>query len=140
MTALRLCYLMIALLVFQTAGTSYDSHVEIQDLATHIPPHHVAGVNEDPVGDVTKNVPTKVLSASSAVTSVAPHDGVAALGSAETGFCHHCCHCHGCTFAGLPGHGVQSPGLGALQYRKIATVTVPSGYFTALYRPPIARA
>ncbi len=71
-TAARLCYLLIALLITQSAAAFYDSHQQRQNIADHVPGHHT---------DVADHVDN----------SDQHHLGENALSQD----CHHCCHCHG---------------------------------------------
>ncbi|MFC6979682.1 hypothetical protein [Microbulbifer taiwanensis] len=85
MNILRVCHLLIALLVFQTAVAFYDSHEELQDVATHVPPHHQ---------DAGESVEFSPVPDRDSASSSHP-DG--------PDFCHHCCHCHGVGVVGILG-------------------------------------
>jgi len=131
--ALRLCYLLIALLVFQAAVAFYDSHEQRQDMATHVAPHHLD------VADGGVAIETGSIVAGSIVTQVA--SDLAGDPGDDHGqeFCHHCCHCHSFGFVGLPGGSEQPPHLGSAVIRAAAPQSFPSVFSSALYRPPIAR-
>jgi len=123
MNAVRTCYLLIALLVFQTAVAFYDSHEQLQDIATHMAPHHLDGAE------------TELLSADlesgAAKSAPSPHpDG--------PDFCHHCCHCHGAGVTGIVGQPPRFFNPGSRALIESQTPSFSSGYFSALFRPPIA--
>lgn len=124
MNVLRACYLLIALLVFQTAVAFYDSHEELQDVATHVPPHHLDGAesvefSSDPAPDL---------------------DHGSTLPSHPDGpdFCHHCCHCHGVAVVGILGQASRFFDPGSRVLRDANNPSFSSGHFSALFRPPIA--
>jgi hypothetical protein len=121
MNAARVCYLLIALLLCQTAVAFYDSHEEQQDIATHVPPHHLDGAD-------TFQLPPEAADTESSDSS---HPS-------GPDFCHHCCHCHGVSAIGLPGQPVSFPNSGAHVLRATGNPSFTSGYFSALFRPPIA--
>jgi hypothetical protein len=123
MNAVRICYLLIALLVFQTAVAFYDSHEQQQDIATHVPPHHLDGAGTplafaDPEAGAAKPAPSSHA------------DG--------PDFCHHCCHCHGVGVVGIVGQPSRFFDPGSRVLRESSNPPFPSGYFSALFRPPIA--
>ncbi|MBB3061316.1 hypothetical protein [Microbulbifer rhizosphaerae] len=121
MNAFRVCYLLIALLVFQTAVAFYDSHEELQDVATHVPPHHLDGAESVLVS----------VDLESGVAKTAPHpDG--------PDFCHHCCHCHGVSVIGIVGQAPRFFDPGSRVLLDANSSSFSSGYYSALFRPPIA--
>ncbi|WP_346840073.1 hypothetical protein [Microbulbifer sp. SAOS-129_SWC] len=126
--ASRLCYLLIALLVFQAAVTFFDSHEQRQDMATHVAPHHL-DVADDGVAIVAGSIVAQVAS------------DLAGDAGDDHGqeFCHHCCHCHSFGFVGLPGHSEQAQVSGTAVTRAARSPFLPSIDSSALYRPPIAR-
>lgn len=121
MSAVRTCYLLIALVLFQTAMAFYDSHEQLQDIATHVTPHHLDG---------TETVELSPEPADIDSSSSSPANG--------PDFCHHCCHCHGTGVVGITGQlsGFFDPGARVL--RDIGNPSFTSDYFSALFRPPIA--
>lgn len=73
MNAVRICFLLIFVLIAQSAAAFYDSHSELQDAGEHVPVHHSdAGDHIDPLD------------------APASHDH----GKKLKQDCHHCCHCH----------------------------------------------
>lgn len=121
MNVLRACYLLIALLVFQTAVAFYDGHEELQDVATHVPPHHLDGDE-------------------SVELSPDPNHGKTGPASHTDGpdFCHHCCHCHGVGVVGILGQAPRFFDPGSRVLRDANNPSFSSDYFSALFRPPIA--
>ncbi|WP_323844175.1 hypothetical protein [Microbulbifer magnicolonia] len=133
MNAMRLGYLLIALLVFQTAVAFYDSHEQLQEIATHLPPHHLdAAVGPAEIADDDRD-------AQSFVVAEIETPGNSGQAAPALDFCHHCCHCHGCGVAGLTVQSLPQAPFGALVFQECADFSVPAGYFSALFRPPIAR-
>ena len=124
MSYLRLSYLLIALLFFQTAVAFYDSHEELQDIATHVPPHHLdsQAADDGPV-----------------VVADKPAAKVKFKGSSNLDFCHHCCHCHGSGVHGLPSNLLQLAAYGNHALPNSLKNPVLPGIFSALYRPPISQ-
>jgi len=125
---LRLSYLLIALLLFQTAVAFYDSHEEVQDISTHVSPHHLD--SEDESNDTANPDPVSPQQPSFVKADFSA-DGP------DLDFCHHCCHCHGCGFAGVPGDHLPSLAYGAGIHAGPQNPPNPSRYLKALYRPPI---
>ncbi|MGL6159118.1 hypothetical protein [Microbulbifer sp.] len=123
MNAVRTCYLLIALLVFQTAVAFYDSHEQLQDIATHVAPHHLDGAE------------TVFVSADLEPGAAVPEPSSHADGP---DFCHHCCHCHGVSVVGIVGQSPRFFGSGSRVLRESNNPSFSSGYFSALFRPPIA--
>ncbi|WP_323844347.1 hypothetical protein [Microbulbifer magnicolonia] len=123
MSFARACYLLIALLVFQTAVAFYDSHEALQDVATHVPPHHLDG-------------------GESVEFALEPDQGEAGPASPslpdEPDFCHHCCHCHGVGVVGILGQAPRFFDPGSRVLRDTNNPSFSSGYFSAFFRPPIA--
>ncbi|GAB2898051.1 hypothetical protein ACCI51_07670 [Microbulbifer echini] len=136
MNLLRLSFLLIALLVFQTAGAFYDSHEELQDVTSHLEPHHL-----DWSGSSGELNPTDVEATSSTdeVIQESPVAGEPGAHAPLLDFCNHCCHCHGSTAAGLLGQSFQPLLWGSISYREVISAAVPSGYFSPLLRPPITQ-
>ncbi|AWF81165.1 hypothetical protein BTJ40_10235 [Microbulbifer sp. A4B17] len=133
MNVARLSFLLIALLVFQTAGAFYDSHDELEDITYHFSSTHTApsqGAAPDSADE-----PADVSLVSSTPLSSAGDDQSAPV----LDFCNHCCHCHGINGTGLLGHSYQPLLWGSLTYGEVAGAAVPSGYFSPLLRPPIAQ-
>ncbi|MFC6635700.1 hypothetical protein [Microbulbifer taiwanensis] len=120
MNILRVCHLLIALLVFQTAVAFYDSHEELQDVATHVPPHHQ---------DAGESVEFSPVPDRDSASSSHP-DG--------PDFCHHCCHCHGVGVVGILGQAPHFFDSGSRVLRDANSPSFTPGYFSALFRPPIA--
>ncbi|WP_226646694.1 hypothetical protein [Microbulbifer variabilis] len=134
MNLVRLSFLLIALLVFQTAGAFYDSHEELQDVTSHLPPHHLDQSDSNGESGASDsnpdlNVVAKTLLPADESGSKAP----------LLDFCNHCCHCHGSTVAGLLGQSFQPLLWGVISYREVLSAAVPSGYFSPLLRPPITQ-
>ncbi|WP_156035097.1 hypothetical protein [Microbulbifer sp. HZ11] len=119
----RICYLLISLLVFQTAVAFYDSHEELQNIATHLPPHHQDG--QQGVDFPQELTDSKVKSGS------ASHPN-------GPDFCHHCCHCHGIGVIGILGQITRFVVIRSISLREVINLSFPSGYFSALFRPPKA--
>lgn len=99
----------------------YDSHEQLQDIATHIPPHHLDG-------EQAVRLPQEAIESDS---SGSDHPN-------GPDFCHHCCHCHGSGVVGITGQlsGLFDPGARVL--RDTDNPAFLSDYFSALFRPPIA--
>ncbi|WP_444922023.1 hypothetical protein ACJJID_06760 [Microbulbifer sp. CnH-101-G] len=134
MNLVRLSFLLIALLVFQTAGAFYDSHEELQDVTNHLPPHHLDQSDSyGEFGSPDSNVDLNEV-AKASLTTDEPGTQAPLLD-----FCNHCCHCHGSTVAGLLGQSFQPLLRGAIYYREVLSAAVPSGYFSPLLRPPITQ-
>ncbi|BBM03671.1 hypothetical protein GL2_37450 [Microbulbifer sp. GL-2] len=135
MNVVRLSFLLIALLVFQTAGAFYDSHEELQDVNSHLPLHHVdqEGPSGHPSPDEQEN-PSIDLDIQVSQTGGEPGQSAPLLD-----FCNHCCHCHASSLTGLLGQAFQPILLGSITYRELASAAVPSGYFSPLLRPPITQ-
>lgn len=121
MNVVRTVYLLIALVLFQTAMAFYDSHEQLQDIATHVPPHHLDG-------EQTVELPPE------------PADFDTAGSDHPNGpdFCHHCCHCHGTGVVGITGQLSGFFDSGARVLRDTGDPSFTSDYFSALFRPPIA--
>ncbi|USD19665.1 hypothetical protein MJO52_11275 [Microbulbifer variabilis] len=130
MNLVRLSFLLIALLVFQTAGAFYDSHEELQDVTGHLLPHHLD--QSDLNSEFTSPELGEVVQVSLPVDEPAQQ-------SPLLDFCNHCCHCHGSTVAGLLGQSFQPFLWGTISYREVINIAVPSGYFSPLLRPPITQ-
>ncbi|MCO1334355.1 hypothetical protein MO867_08380 [Microbulbifer sp. OS29] len=135
MNVVRLSFLLIALLVFQTAGAFYDSHEELQDVTSHLSLHHVdqEGSSGHPWPDDQGNPLTDVDIQGTQI------EGEPGQSAPLLDFCNHCCHCHGSSLTGLLGQSFQPIQLGSISYRDLANVAVPSGYFSPLLRPPITQ-
>lgn len=119
----RVCFLLIALLVFQTTVAFYDSHEALQDIATHVPPHHLDAQEEVTFTPERQNVDAELGSGS--------HPG-------GPEFCHHCCHCHGVGVLGLLGQVSRFVVVRSIALRETINPSFPSGYFSSLFRPPKA--
>ncbi|WHI48248.1 hypothetical protein ACJJI5_06955 [Microbulbifer sp. EKSA008] len=132
MNVVRLSFLLIVLMVFQTAGAFYDSHEEVQEVTNHLSLHH----DEDLPG----NLPFQPDSSPSDLSLQIPSSGDEAdQSSFLLDLCNHCCHCHGSTFTALVGQSLLSILSGIVNYREFGNTRVPSGYFTPLLRPPITQ-
>ncbi|WP_444930932.1 hypothetical protein ACJJIF_03880 [Microbulbifer sp. SSSA002] len=129
MNVVRLSFLLIALLVFQTAGAFYDSHDELEDITIHFSSSHT-GPSQGSVADT----PDEPTSPSAPVSSLGDDPSAQVLD-----FCNHCCHCHGINATGLLGQSYQPLLWGSLSYGEVAAGAVPSGYFSPLLRPPITQ-
>ncbi|WP_299942862.1 hypothetical protein [uncultured Microbulbifer sp.] len=135
MCVVRWSFLLVALLVLQTAGALYDSHEALQAVSGHFSLHHLDPV--DGPGESPADQP------GSAYTH-AELEGMSAAGEPDLSaplldFCNHCCHCHGSSFTGLLGQSFLPIRRGGIIYRELAHVAVPSGYFAPLLRPPITQ-
>ncbi|WP_444908108.1 hypothetical protein ACJJI5_11550 [Microbulbifer sp. EKSA008] len=129
MNVVRLSFLLIALLIFQTAGAFYDSHDELEDITIHFSSNHidqlpgVAPTDEPDGGSVTFSLPSSGEEQSTPTLD----------------FCNHCCHCHGINATGLLGQSYQPLLRGTISYSDTISAAVPSGYFSPLLRPPITQ-
>ncbi|WP_157533717.1 hypothetical protein ACJJIP_10785 [Microbulbifer sp. VTAC004] len=137
MNVVRLSFLLIALLVFQTAGAFYDSHDELQDIASHLPLHHDVD-HEEASGKIPfPSAPSNPALDRDTLVSQAGEEPDQSAPLLD--FCNHCCHCHGSSITGLLGQAFQSILTGSITYRELASAAVPSGYFSPLLRPPITQ-
>lgn len=110
MTALRLCYLLIGLLVFQTALASHE--------AEHL---------SEPAAQMEWQN-TDIFDTDSSNPKVDGED-----------FCQQCCDCHCCGFVGPLGQPSQPLLYGATDFRVFFYFSVATVYPSAVYRPPIVR-
>lgn len=127
MNAARICYLLATLLLCQSAVAFYDSHEQLQDIATHVPPHHLDGAE-------TFQLPPEPADGDSS-NALQPSESSHPNGP---DFCHHCCHCHGVGVVGIAGQLSHFFDPGVRVLRDTGNLSSTSDYFSALFRPPIA--
>lgn len=114
MIALRLCYLLIGLLVFQTALASHEAE-QVSEPAEQIQGQY-----------------TDYSAADRVDLPVEPQDG------GKDSY-QQCCDCYCCGIAGLFGQPSQPLIYGGTGFQVFSYFSVPAEFYTALYRPPIAR-
>jgi len=113
----RICYLLIALLVCQTAIAFYDGHEERQNITQHVPLYHQDGAD----GSIHQD----------------EHSSIEHLQPDTVQDCNHCCHCHGSACAMLV-NAAQSLNFSVQQFRISFQVAFAERLFSTLFRPPIA--
>lgn len=128
MNAVRICYLLIGLLVFQVAAASYEAEHQ-REPATPIE------LQDADAGDH----PLEMPDVDQLALDTAPDSDRSNVSVAEQDFCQQCCDCHCCGFAGPMGQSLQQLPFGAADFRGFVYFSVPSSYPSMVFRPPIAR-
>ncbi|WP_226668658.1 hypothetical protein [Microbulbifer aggregans] len=133
----RLCLILVALLVFQTAAAFSDSHEDLSASTSHLPASHQDAADGSPHLDHRAHSGHSAAERSSEYPQL-PQLLITDHNSPDlTQDCNHCCHCHsaGC-LALLSSTRVSI--LSVSEWFQPINAGFPRRYISALLRPPIA--